>query len=133
VTVRDWDATSSAVAAGGRCLGHVVPVIDESVRNLILNRDPEIRLLAEPDGSPVGIEALVLERSELRACYVSPYSARQSCGSALVRETERRASPRASATVSVPDWHPHAVRVAERQARFFAHALVFSGAHDAWS
>jgi hypothetical protein len=49
----------------------VVPVTDEAVRDLMLNRDHEIRLVAELDGKPVGIGALVVERSELRACYVS--------------------------------------------------------------
>jgi len=34
---------------------------------------------------------LILERSELRACYVSPHAARRGCGSALVREIERLA------------------------------------------
>jgi putative acetyltransferase len=71
--------------------GWVVPVTDEAVRDLMLNRDHEIRLVAELDGKPVGIGALILERSELRACYVSPESARRGCGSALVLEIERLA------------------------------------------
>src|SRR5687768_12716457 len=41
------------------------------------------------DGLVVGIGALVLERSELRGCYVAPQAARRGCGSALVREIER--------------------------------------------
>jgi putative acetyltransferase len=69
----------------------VVPVTDEAVRDLMLNLDYEIRLVAELDGTPVGIGALVVERSELRACYVSPEAARRGCGSALVREIERLA------------------------------------------
>jgi putative acetyltransferase len=71
--------------------GWVVPVTDETVRDLRLNRDNEIRVIADLDGEPVGIGALVLERSELRACYVSPHAARRGCGSALVREIERLA------------------------------------------
>jgi putative acetyltransferase len=71
--------------------GWVVPVTDETVRDLMLNRDNEIRVIADLDGEPVGIGALVLERSELRACYVSPRAARRGCGSALVREIERLA------------------------------------------
>jgi putative acetyltransferase len=71
--------------------GWVVPVTDESVRDLMLNTDHEIRLVAELDGKPIGIGALVVERSELRACYVSPQAARKGCGSALVREIERLA------------------------------------------
>ena len=69
--------------------GWVVPVTDETVRDLMLNADHEIRLVAELGGTPVGIGALVLDRSELRAVYVSPEAARQGCGSALVREIER--------------------------------------------
>jgi putative acetyltransferase len=71
--------------------GWVVPVTEETVRDLTLNRDHEIRLVAELDGKPVGIAALILERSELRACYVSPQAARRGCGSALVHEIERLA------------------------------------------
>jgi putative acetyltransferase len=71
--------------------GWVVPVTDDSVRDLMLNADHEIRLVAELDGEPVGIGALILERSELRACYVSPHATRKGCGSALVQEIERLA------------------------------------------
>ncbi len=69
--------------------GWVVPVTDETVRDLMLNADHEIRLVAELDGKPVGIGALILDGSELRAVYVSPEAARQGCGSALAREIER--------------------------------------------
>jgi putative acetyltransferase len=71
--------------------GWLVPVTDDSVRNLMLNPDRELRLVAELDGKPAGIGALIVERSELRACYVSPEAARRGCGSALVREIERLA------------------------------------------
>lgn len=71
--------------------GWVVPVTDETVRDLMLNTDHESRLVAEFDGKPAGIGALILERSELRACYVSPRFARRGCGSALVHEIERLA------------------------------------------
>ena len=71
--------------------GWLVPVSDERIRELVLNDDHEIRLLAELDGQPVGIGALVLHRSELRACYVDPSAARRGVGSALVREIERLA------------------------------------------
>jgi GNAT superfamily N-acetyltransferase len=57
----------------------------------MVNTDGEIRLVAELDGTPAGIGALVVERSELRACYVHPSVARRGCGSALVREIERLA------------------------------------------
>ena len=69
--------------------GWVVPATDENLRRLTLNPDREIRLIAELDGRPVGMGALVLEPSELRAVYVSPEGARRGCGSALVREIER--------------------------------------------
>jgi len=68
-----------------------VPVTDETVRNLMQNTDHEIRLIAELNGRPAGIGALIVERSELRACYVSPDAARHGCGSALVCEIERLA------------------------------------------
>ena len=68
-----------------------VPVTDESVDALMLNPDHEIRVIAELDGTPVGIGALIVETSELRACYVAPEAARRGCGSALVREIERLA------------------------------------------
>ena len=71
--------------------GWVVPVTDETVRELMLNPDHEIRLIAELEGKRVGIGAVILERSELRACYVLPQAARRGCGSALVREIERLA------------------------------------------
>ena len=48
-------------------------------------------LIAELEGEPVAIGAVILKRSELRACYVSPKAARRGCGSVLVREIERLA------------------------------------------
>ena len=71
--------------------GWAVLVTDETVRDLMLNTEHEIRLVAELDGEPAGIGALILARSELRACYVSPRFARRRCGSALVEEIERLA------------------------------------------
>lgn len=67
----------------------VVPISDETLRDLTTNADGEMRFLAELDGQPAGIGALVLDRSELRACYVAAHAARRGCGSALVREMER--------------------------------------------
>jgi putative acetyltransferase len=69
-----------------------VPALtDETLRQVEANDDHEVRLIAERDGVLVGIGALVVERSELRACYVVPEAARHGCGSALVREIERLA------------------------------------------
>ena len=69
--------------------GWVVPATEENLRVVAQNPDGEIRLLAELDGKAIGIGALVLAESELRAVYVLPESARRGCGSALVREIER--------------------------------------------
>ena len=71
--------------------GWVVPATDENLQRLRRNADREVRFVAELNGDPVGIGALVLEESERRAVYVSPEGARQGCGSALVREIERTA------------------------------------------
>ncbi len=70
----------------------VVPATAENVAGFLLNSDHEIRLIAELDGEPVGIGALVVRDSELRACYVVPEAARKGIGSALVREIERLAT-----------------------------------------
>jgi hypothetical protein len=43
--------------------GWLVPETDDNVRDLIANADREIRLIAELDGVPSGIGALVVERS----------------------------------------------------------------------
>jgi putative acetyltransferase len=64
---------------------------DQDVNEIMMNADGEIRLMAELDGEVVGIGALVVPRSELRACYVAPHAARRGCGSALLREIERLA------------------------------------------
>jgi putative acetyltransferase len=69
-----------------------VPPTTENIRGFLLNSDGEVRLIAELDGEPVGIGALILANSELRACYVLPEVARKGVGSALVREIERLAS-----------------------------------------
>ena len=48
-----------------------------------------MRLVAEIDGDAVGIGAIVVGNSELRACYVAPAAVRRGVGSALVAEIER--------------------------------------------
>src|SRR4030095_11636288 len=60
-----------------------------SLRELLENRDHEIRLIAELDGAAVGLGAVVLAHSELRACYVVPEAERKGGGSALGRKIER--------------------------------------------
>ena len=71
--------------------GWVVPATDENLRRLTRNASREVRFIAELDGSPVGIGALGLGKSEVRAVYVAPEGARQGCGSALVHAIERTA------------------------------------------
>ena len=72
--------------------GWLVPETKDTIRDLTLNSDNEIRLVAELDGVPVGIGALVVQNAELRACYVRPEAARRGCGRALVAEIERIAA-----------------------------------------
>src|SRR5687767_10672101 len=66
-----------------------LPVTDAAIAVFRINQDDEIRLIAELDGELVGIGALVVAKSELRACYVVPAAARKGVGSALVAEIER--------------------------------------------
>jgi putative acetyltransferase len=68
-----------------------LPITDETIERFLRNRDNEIRLMAEIDGQPVGIGALVLSTSELRACYVAPSTSRRGVGAAIVAEIERLA------------------------------------------
>src|SRR5919204_1452883 len=65
------------------------PITDEVIERFLANGDQEVRLVAEIDDQPVGIGAIVIGNSELRACYVSPIAARRGVGSALVAEIER--------------------------------------------
>ena len=66
-----------------------MPITDQSIARFLANPDGELRLVAETEGRIVGIGALVLARSELRACYVAPQAARSGVGSALVHALER--------------------------------------------
>lgn len=74
--------------------GWCVPATEDTLAELRRNPDSEVRLIAELDGTPVGMAALVAAKSELRACYVVPEGARRGCGSALIREIERLARER---------------------------------------
>ena len=65
------------------------PITDQVLDRFLANRDHELRLIAELDGEPAGIGAIVVSQSELRACYVAPSAARRGVGSALVAEIER--------------------------------------------
>ena len=66
-----------------------LPITETAVEGILVNPDNEIRLIAEIKGKIVGIGALVLERNELRACYVTPDASRKGVGSAIVREIEK--------------------------------------------
>jgi putative acetyltransferase len=81
VAAKDYPA--SVVEAWAR------PITDQMIERFLANRDGEVRLLAEIDGEPVGIGAIVVNSSELRACYVAPDAVRRGVGSALVAEIER--------------------------------------------
>jgi putative acetyltransferase len=65
-----------------------LPITESSISAFLVNRDGEIRLVAEVDGKISGIGALVTANNELRACYVLPSASRQGVGSAIVREIE---------------------------------------------
>lgn len=67
-------------------------ITEDAVKCLQANPDNEVRFVAEIDGRIVGIGALVVAKSELRACYVAPEATRKGVGSALVREIEHTAS-----------------------------------------
>lgn len=71
--------------------GWIVPIDERTLAEFAANDEGEIRLLAELDGTPAGIGALVIASSELRACYVVPEASGRGCGAAIVREIERLA------------------------------------------
>jgi putative acetyltransferase len=81
IAAKDYPA--SVVEAWAR------PITDDVIDRFLANRDREVRLVAEIDGDPVGIGAIVVSASELRACYVVPTAARHGVGSAIVAEIER--------------------------------------------
>ena len=66
-----------------------LPITDKVVERFLVNRDDEMRLIAEIDGQAVGIGAVVPGSSELRACYVLPGAARRGVGAAIIAEIER--------------------------------------------
>jgi putative acetyltransferase len=68
-----------------------LPITDQYVERVRANRDGEIRLAAVAGSEIVGIGALLLDRRELRACYVAPPAARKGVGAMIVREIERTA------------------------------------------
>jgi putative acetyltransferase len=67
------------------------PITNERLQRFLQNRDGETRLIAMMDGEAVGIGAIVVANSELRACYVLPSAAPRGVGAAIVAEIERLA------------------------------------------
>jgi putative acetyltransferase len=65
------------------------PITDNVIERFLANRDGEVRVVAELDGELAGIGAIVVGRSELRACYVATNVARRGVGRAIVTEIER--------------------------------------------
>jgi putative acetyltransferase len=65
------------------------PITDATIERFLRNRDDEVRLVADLDGEPAGIGAIVVNAAELRACYVVPTAVRKGVGSAIVAEIER--------------------------------------------
>jgi putative acetyltransferase len=68
------------------------PITTAAIENFLANPDKETRLVAEYNSVIAGIGSLVIEKNELRACYVLPSAARNGVGSAIIREIERIAS-----------------------------------------
>ena len=66
-----------------------MPITAQQVEGVRSNPDGEYRLGAEIGGRLVGIG--VVQKNELRACYVTPSASRRGVGSALFREIERAA------------------------------------------
>jgi GNAT superfamily N-acetyltransferase len=62
-----------------------MPITAQHVEVVRKNLEGEYRLLAEIDGLLVGIGCMVAEKSELRACYVTPLASRKGVGSAILR------------------------------------------------
>jgi putative acetyltransferase len=85
------------------------------------NLEGEFRLVAEIDGLLVGIGCMVAEKSELRACYVTPLASRKGVGSALLRAIEQAAREQGvmylkvdSSLTAEPFYSRHGYLVCER-------------------
>jgi putative acetyltransferase len=66
-----------------------LPITDAVVERVRRNPEGEIRLAAVLDGQVVGVGALIPQKYELRACYVSPAAQRIGVGLAIVKTIER--------------------------------------------
>jgi len=68
--------------------GWAPPINSQSVQYYIANPEREIRLIGSLNGEPVGIGSIVVDKSELRACYVSSSGLRHGVGTAIVQHLE---------------------------------------------
>ena len=85
------------------------PSIDKStLDHFIENPDQEQRIVAEINDAIVGIGAIVIDKNELRACYVSPNFLRCGVGTAIIRDLEKKALSQ-----SLDHLQLHAMTVAE--------------------
>lgn len=68
--------------------GWAPEVTERSIRFTVANPENELRVVAEIDGQIVGIGATMIEKRQLRACYVSPVGLRKGVGTAIVNRLE---------------------------------------------
>jgi putative acetyltransferase len=68
-----------------------LPISDEHVETVLANPEGEIRFVAVVADEILGIGAVVLDRRELRACYVAPHATRRGVGAQIVRRIEQTA------------------------------------------
>ena len=68
-----------------------LPITQERIERVVANLDNETRFVADSDGNVIGIGCLVIDNSELRACYVAPDFSRNGIGRALVGAIENAA------------------------------------------
>jgi putative acetyltransferase len=66
-----------------------LPITEDAVQSVLASAAAEIRVAAVSREKIVGIGVVVPNRCELRACYVSPDTARSGVGKAIVGELER--------------------------------------------
>lgn len=78
-----------------------LPITERHVVGLLAQAGNEVRVIAERDGSIVGIGCLVPKTAEIRACYVTPEAARMGVGTAVVRELESIARGQGLATLTL--------------------------------
>jgi putative acetyltransferase len=93
--------------------GWAPEVSEQNIKRVLDNPEDEIRVIAGLDGTVVGIGAIVVKDSQLRACYVLPYGLRKGVGTAIVLKLEEIARNH-----GVDHFELHATITAER---FYQH------------